>query len=61
MDSIARNEIRCVVEQIRVERETRKTLSDSYMSESRKEQIIENRKGQVRRRYGCSMDDSLKV
>lgn len=60
MDEV-RREIRCVVKQIRAERETRNLLSDSHMPESRKEQIIEKRKGEVRRRYGCSMDDSLRV
>ena len=55
------NELRCVVAQIRQERETRETLKDSYLSEGRKKQIIENSKGQIRRRYGVSMDDSLKV
>lgn len=37
MDEIARNEIRCVVSQIKKEREVRQKLSDSTLSEGRKE------------------------
>ena len=55
------NELRCVVAQIRAERETRESLSALSMTDGRKEQIVERRKGEARRRYGCSMDDSLRV
>lgn len=61
MDEIARKEIRCVVSQIKAERETRQRLSDTNLSEGRKEQIVEKRKAQERRKYGMSMDDGLKV
>lgn len=37
MDEIARNEIRCVISQIKKEREVRQKLSDSTLSEGRKE------------------------
>jgi len=55
------NELRCVVAQIKADRKTRETLRYSGLSDGRKEQIIEKRKAQERRIYGCSMDDSLKV
>ena len=55
------NQINCIVSQIKQERETSKLLEDSYLSEGRKEQIIEKRKAEVRRRYGMSMDDNIRI
>ena len=55
------NELRCVVTQIKKERKTRVLLDNTFLSEGRKEQIVEKRKAQVRRQYGCSMDSSLKI
>ena len=53
--------LKCVVAQIRQEKETRGLLDNSHISESRKEQIVEKRKADVRRRYGLSMDDDIKI
>jgi hypothetical protein len=55
------NKLRCVVAQFKQEKETKQLLDDTYLSEGRKEQIIEKRKADVRRRYGLSMDDDIKI
>ena len=47
--------LNCLIEQIQAERETTKTLEGLNFSESRKEQIIQNRLGEVRRKYGSEM------
>ena len=53
--------LNCLIEQIQTERETTKTLEGLNLSESRKEQIIQNRLGEVRRKYGSEMcmDESV--
>jgi len=55
------NKLRCVVTQLKQEKETKKLLDNTLLSESRKEQIIEKRKADVRRRFGLSMDDDIKI
>ena len=55
------NQINCIVAQLRAEREARNTLSDTYLSEGRKEQIIEKRKAQERRNFGLSLDDNIRI
>lgn len=60
------NELRkmkCIVEQMQTERQTEKDLEGLNFSKSRKEQIIQNRLGEVRRKYGSEMcmDDSAWV
>tara|TARA_R110000772_G_scaffold20466_5_gene56964 strand:- start:117572 stop:117751 length:180 start_codon:yes stop_codon:yes gene_type:complete len=55
------NQINCITAQLRQERETRNKLSDSSLCDGRKEQIIEKRKSEVRRRHGLSMDDNIKI
>ena len=47
--------LNCLIEQIKQERETRKTLEGLNLTEARKEQIIGNRLGEVRRKYGSEM------
>jgi hypothetical protein len=49
------NKLRCVVAQLKQEKETKKLLDNTFLSESRKEQIVEKRKADVRRRFGLSM------
>ena len=48
-------------DQLKQEKETKKLLDNTLLSESRKEQIIEKRKADVRRRFGLSMDDDIKI
>jgi len=55
------NKLRCVVTQLKQEKETKKLLDNTLLSESRKEQIIEKCKADVRRRFGLSMDDDIKI
>ena len=55
------NKLKCVVTQLKQEKETKKLLDNTLLSESRKEQIIEKRKADVRRRFGLSMDDDIKI
>jgi len=47
--------LQCIVDQMVTERETIKSLEGLYLSDSRKEQIIAKRLGEVRRRYGSEM------
>ena len=47
--------LNCLIEQIKTERETIQSLEGLNFSESRKEQIIQNRLGEVRRKYGSEM------
>ena len=58
---INENKLKCVVTQLKQEKETKKLLDNTLLSESRKEQIIEKRKADVRRRFGLSMDDDIKI
>jgi hypothetical protein len=51
------NKLRCMVSQLKQEKETRELLDNTLLSQSRKEQIIETRKAFVRREFGLSMDD----
>lgn len=55
------NKLRCVVAQLKQEKETRDLLDNTLLSEGRKEQIVEKRKADVRRRFGMSMDDDIKI
>ena len=59
------NQINCIAAQLRAERETRQLLNDmpfhSTLSESRKEQIVEQRKAQERRRFGLTLDDNIRI
>ena len=55
------NKFRCVVTQLKQEKETRDLLDNTLLSESRKEQIIEKRKADVRRRFGMSMNSDIKI
>lgn len=60
------NELRklsCIVEQLKTERQTERDLEGLNLSQGRKEQIMQNRLGEVRRRYGSEMcmDDSVWV
>lgn len=47
--------LQCIVDQIITERETIESLEGLSLSDSRKEQIVANRLGEVRRRYGSEM------
>ena len=53
--------LRCIIEQLKAERETIKSLEGLNFSEARKEQIIQERLGEVRRKYGSEMcmDESV--
>jgi len=55
------NKLSCVIAQIKQEKETNKILEDSLLSDSRKEQIIEKRKADIRRNFGLSMFDDVKI
>ena len=47
--------LQCLVDQIVAERQTIKSLEGLNLSEGRKEQIINERLGEVRRGYGSEM------
>ena len=51
----------CVVDQLRQERETIKTLEGLNLNDGRKDQIIEKRLAQVRRNHGMTLDDSIRI
>lgn len=53
--------LKCIVEQMQTERQTEKDLEGLNFSKGRREQIIQNRLGEVRRKYGSEMcmDDSV--
>ena len=61
MDNYLQNQINCITAQLRAERDTRNTLNDTFLSEGRKDQIIEKRKAQERRNHGLSLDDNIRI
>lgn len=61
MNEYLQNQINCLAAQLRAEKETRKTLDSLNLSEGRKEQIIENRKAEERRRFGLTLDDNIRI
>lgn len=61
MDNYLQNQINCITAQLRAECDTRNTLNDTFLSEGRKDQIIEKRKAQERRNHGLSLDDNIRI
>ena len=60
-DYMRNNELDCVISQFKQEMETRQLLQDTNLCRGRVEQIVEKRKAEVRREYGQSMNDNIKI